>query len=364
MGDNMLNFTIGPVMSPPDVLEIGGRQVPYFRTSEFSEIMLENERLMLELVNAPQDSRCVFLTSSGTGAMEACVMDVLSSDDKVMVINGGTFGQRFVELCSLHGIKHTVVRCEFGNQVTSEQLEKLSDDGYTALLVNMCETSSGVLYDMELLSRFCNENHMLLIVDAISSFLADQLDMTDLGAAVVMTGSQKALAVHPGVSVVVLSPEAIRRVESNPVKCMYLSLKGALKDMERGQTPFTPAVSALLQINKRLRYICENGGATSEIKRVKEYAEYFRKRIKAYPLEFVVRDSENRSNAVTALRLVSHRADDICKILKDEYSIWVCPNGGIYKDDVFRVGHIGSLTEENFNALFRAFDDLTDKGIM
>ena len=77
MGDNMLNFTIGPVMSPPDVLEVGGRQVPYFRTSEFSEIMLENERLMLELVNAPQDSRCVFLTSSGTGAMEACVMDVL-----------------------------------------------------------------------------------------------------------------------------------------------------------------------------------------------------------------------------------------------------------------------------------------------
>lgn len=257
----MLNFTVGPVMSPPDVLEVACYSTPYFRTSEFSEVMFQNERLILDFMKAPEGSHVAFLTTSGTGAMESCVMNILNDQDNVIVIDGGSFGHRFVELVEMHQLDHTVVHCDFGRQVTAEQLEPLKD--HTALLVNMDETSSGTIYDMRLISSFCKKNNILLIVDAISAFLSDNVDMEGFGAAAVITGSQKALAVQPGIAVIALAPEALKRIEKNPEKCMYLSLKQALKNMERGQTPFTPAVTTLLQINKRLTSIIEGGDRPS-----------------------------------------------------------------------------------------------------
>ena len=257
----MLNFTVGPVMSDPDIIEVANQSTPYFRTSEFSEVMKENEDLVLKFLNAQENSRCVFLTASGTGSMESCVMNILNDQDKVIVINGGSFGHRFVELCQLHNRNYTEVKCEFGKQLRREQLDGLEE--HTAFLINMHETSSGVLYDMEMISEFCRNNHILLIVDAISAFLSDEIDMEKMGAAAVITGSQKALAVQPGISLIALAPEALDRIDNNKEVCMYLSLKDALKNGERGQTPFTPAVTTLLQINKRLQQI-NRGGTTGK----------------------------------------------------------------------------------------------------
>lgn len=358
---NMLNFTVGPVMSCQEVLEIASISTPYFRTSEFSTIMLENEKLMQKFLNAPSNSRCVFLTTSGTGAMESCVMNILNEKDKIIVINGGSFGRRFVEMCWLYKYEITEIKCTFGHQVKKRQLEALANKGYTALLINMDETSSGILYDMPMISEFCKQNNILLIIDAISAFMTDKIDMTSLGAAAIITGSQKALAVQPGIAVIALAFEALERVYNNKEKCMYLSLKEALKNMERGQTPFTPAVTILLQINKRLKIIDNNGGINAEIHRVAELANYFRNRIKAYPFEFITKD---KSNAVTALHPTTCGANKIVRCLKDDYNIWVCPNGGELADKIFRIGHIGYITKENYDILFDAFDDLKKRGII
>ena len=97
----MINFTVGPVQSSEKVREIGAEQVPYFRTNEFSELMLENEKLMLKFSDAPDGSKAVFITGSGTAAMEAAILNTLTSSDKVLVVNGGSFGQRFVELLTM-----------------------------------------------------------------------------------------------------------------------------------------------------------------------------------------------------------------------------------------------------------------------
>lgn len=245
-------------MSDPDIVEVANHSTPYFRTSEFSEIMKENERLFLKFLNAPEGSRAAFLTASGTGSMESAVMNILYDEDKVIVINGGSFGHRFVELCELHNRNFTEVKCEFGHQLKREQLNGLED--HTVFLINMHETSSGVLYDMKMVSDFCKENNIMLIIDAISAFIADELDMTEFGVAAVITGSQKALAVQPDISLIALATTALERIETNKEVCMYLSLKRALKNGERGQTPFTPAVTTLLQINKRLRMISDMGG--------------------------------------------------------------------------------------------------------
>lgn len=357
----MLNFTVGPVMSGETVRGIGAEQVPYFRTPEFSEIMLENERLVKLFIKAEKDARVVFITGSGTSSMEATVMDVLSPDDKVLVIDGGSFGHRFVQMLELHHIPHSIIKMKFGHNIKKEQLIEFEGKGYTAFLVNIDETSTGVLYDKKLISDFCRRNNMLFVVDAISSFLADDFDMADLGVDVVIAGSQKALACPPGISLIVLSKRAQECVEEHPMKCMYLSLKEALKNGERGQTPWTPAVGILRQINARLREIESAGGVENETSKIAAIAADFRKRIQDMPFEIV---SESLSNCVTPLHPTTTSAYDIFTILKNEYNIWVCPNGGELQDKVFRVGHIGALTIEDNIKLVDALKDMQKRGMI
>lgn len=357
----MLNFTVGPVQSSEDVRNVGYEQVPYFRTEEFSKTMKENEELMLKFAKAQKNSRAIFITGSGTASMEAVVMNCFSKDDKVLVVNGGSFGQRFSELCDIHQVPHEDIKLEVGKALKKETLYEYDNQGYTGLLVNVHETSTGVHYDIEMISEFCKKNNIFLVVDAISSFLADDFDMASLGVDVMITGSQKALACPPGISIIVLSPAAISKVENSNVRTMYFDLKSALKNGERGQTPFTPAVGILRQINVRLKEIEENGGVESETQKIKELAEDFRNKIKELPFEMV---SESMSNAVTALHPTTASANDIFLILKDEYQIWVCPNGGKLKDEIFRVGHIGDLTKEDNSQLVAAFNDLIKRGIM
>jgi len=352
----VINFTVGPVQSSEAVRAIGAEQVPYFRTAEFSAVMLENERLMLQFAKAPTGSRTVFLTASGTGAMEAAVANVLTPQDKVLVVNGGSFGHRFAELCRIHGVPMTEIVPPSGDTVTDAQLAAFDGQGYTALLVNIHETSTGVLYDADALARFCRRNGLLFLVDAISSFLADAFDMAELGADVMIAGSQKALACPPGVSAIVLSPRAIRRIEENDPHCLYLNLKGALADQVRGQTPFTCAVGTLLQIHARLKEIEANGGVGGETIRIAAQAADFRRKICGLPFEVV---SKRMSNAVTPLHPLVGSAYEIFLKLKDGHGIWICPNGGGLKDRVFRVGHLGALTPADNDALVAALKEVT-----
>lgn len=357
----MLNFTVGPVMSGEAVLAIGSQQVPYFRTPEFSEVMLENERLMLHFAGAPKGSRACFMTGSGTASMEATVMNVLSPNDKAIVVNGGSFGERFVQLLQLHGVSHHEIKLDYGQPLAEAHLEGLARQGYTAFLVNMGETSTGVLYDMPMISRFCRDNGLLLIVDAISTFLCDPFDMQALGADVMITGSQKALACPPGISIIVLSPRALQRVEANHSVSMYLDLKLALKNGERGQTPFTPAVGTLLQINRRLRDIEAAGGVATEVARMTMLAQDFRRKVTVLPFRPF---SPSPQNGVTSLETSGVSAYDVFTTLKDEYGIWICPNGGDLRDRVFRVGHLGALTPADNTTLVDAMLDMQQRGLL
>lgn len=357
----MLNFTVGPVMSSDEVRAIGAEQVPYFRTAEFSAVMLENEKYMLEYAKAPAGSRAVFMTCSSTGSMEAVVMNCFRKEDKVLVINGGSFGQRFVELCEIHEIPHVVLKLEHGKKLTKERLYEYDNQGFTGLLVNVDETSTAVLYDTMMIGEFCKKNNMFFVCDCVSAFLADPFNMAECGADVMITGSQKVLACPPGISIIVLAPRGLERVADSKVSTMYFDLKDALKNQERGQTPFTPAVGILLQINERLKEIDRNGGADAEVARVAAQAEDFRTKIKELPFEFV---SESPANGVTSVHPTTANAYDIFLTLKDEYGIWICPNGGDMKDTIFRVGHIGALTHEDNTTLINALMDMQKRGLL
>ena len=357
----MLNFTVGPVMASDAVCQKGAEQIPYFRTPEFSEVMKENERLMLEFAKAPEDSRVLFMTNSSTGSMEAAVMNCFTENDKVLVINGGSFGTRFAQICDIHDIPYVELKLNHGQKLTRERLYEYDNQGFTGLLVNVDETSTGVLYDTMMIGEFCKKNNLFYITDCVSSFLADPYDMEACGADVMITGSQKVLACPPGVSVIVLNSRAVDRVNAAKVKSMYFNLRDALKDMERGQTPFTPAVGILLQINVRLKEIEAVGGADVEIARVADQARDFREKISDLPLEFV---SESPANGVTPVHPTNADAYEIFIKLKDEYGIWICPNGGDMKNTIFRVGHIGYLNHEDNTRLVDAMKDLHKRGIL
>ena len=356
----MLNFTVGPVQMDARVLAMGSEQVPYFRTPEFSSVILENEELIKKFVRAPKGSRVVFLTGSGTASMEAAVMNTLSSSDRALLVNGGSFGHRFAQLCDIHEVQYDAIGLQPGDGLTQDCLVECARDVHTSFIINMGETSTGVLYDMELVASHCKDRNLFLIVDAISTFLADPIDMAGWGVDVLVIGSQKALAVPPGISILVLSPAAIERVESAKVKSMYFDLSLALKNGERGQTPFTPAVSVLLQINERLRGIDERG-VCAEVEKVADLARDFRSKVEHLPFE---RFASSPSNAVTSLKTKGFSASEVFRVLKDEYGIWVCPNGGELSETVLRVGHIGSLTPEDNSALIDALESLRQRGLL
>ncbi|WP_294784079.1 aminotransferase class V-fold PLP-dependent enzyme [uncultured Eubacterium sp.] len=357
----MLNFTVGPVMSCEEVRTIGAEQVPYFRTPEFSKIMFENENLMKKFAKADENARVVFLTGSGTAAMEAAVINVFDTKDKVLIVNGGSFGQRFVKICQIHQIPYTEIKLEIGKKLTQEMLDQYDGKDYTGFLVNIHETSTGVHYDPVMISEFCKKNNMFLLVDAISSFLADEFDMEKLGVDLMLTGSQKALACPPGISVIVLSEHAVQRVYEKTPQCLYLDLKEALKNGERGQTPFTPAVGILRQIHARLLEIEKAGGVEAETAKIALLAADFREKIKDMPFEI---PSESMSNAVTPLHPLNVSAYKIFETLKDEYHIWVCPNGGDLAEKIFRVGHIGALTTDDNTSLVEALKDMQNRGLL
>ena len=352
----MLNFAVGPVMMGQSILNIGGEQIPYFRTEKFSEVMKQNEKLFCEFLNAPKNSRAIFLTGSGTASMEAAIINTLTIQDKALIVNGGAFGARFCEICATHSIPFDEIKCEPGKTLTSEQLSQYAGKNYTAFLVNLCETSTGVLYDINLISEFCKKHNLFLIVDAVSAFLCDDIDMTANSIDVVVTGSQKALALAPGLSLLCLNQRAIDRINSNEIKSYYFDLKKYLKDGERGQTPFTPAVGVILQLNKRLKEIEAIGGAQAEIAQAKRKAEYFRKSIKNLPLKMF---SNNPSNSVTSLTIDDENksAYKLFELLMENYGIWICPNGGALREKVFRVGHMGDLADGDYDTLINALTE-------
>ena len=341
-------FTVGPVEMEEAVLKQGGEPLPYFRTAEFSEIMLEIQSRFLELMDAEEGAGLITLTASGTGAMEASVLNILTKEDRCLIIDGGGFGHRFTEICALHGIPFESLRLSFGETLTEQRLRPYEGRGFTALLVNIDETSTAQLYDYRMLGGFCRRNGCIYMVDAISSFLADEFSMKEGGVDLCITASQKALALPPGLSFVVVSPGMIQeRIGKIPKRTYYFDFEEYLVNMKRGQPPFTPAVGIILQLQLRLREICSKG-IESEIREHEERAAYFRKlcceeglALPEYPM----------SNAVTALVFPDGGADALFHKMKDRYGKMLTPNGGALKDTVLRVGHLGALSTEDYRDL-------------
>ena len=348
-------FTVGPVEMFPDTLEEGGKQLPYFRNEEFSAITLACERDILALAGASAGSRALFLTCSGTGGMEAAILNVLDKGKKALYLSGGTFGERFGEICADVGMACDSIVLEPGRVLPAGGLDRVRLSDYDALLVNACETSTGVLYDLDDLGRACGPSGALFVVDAISAFLCDKIHMQEMGIDVLILASQKALALAPGLAVLVLSPRALERAEKARPGSHYFGLSRYLKDGLRGQTPFTPAVGTILQLRSRLDAIVPLG-AEALVRRANALARHFRESIEGLPFDLF---ADRPSNALSALSPRGGRpAFAVYERLKTEYGLVVTPNGGALRDRVFRVGHMGNMTEAKLDTVASALREV------
>jgi aspartate aminotransferase-like enzyme len=322
----------------PETIAEAGKQSQYFRTPEFSRLMLNCMESLKEVLDAPDTARMIFLTASGTAAMEATVLNLFTPKDKVLVISGGTFGKRFKQICAIHHIPIESIDLARDEAFQPEMLDMYEKTGLTGMLVNVCETSTGQLYPMPVIAEFCRRNNICLVLDAISSFLCDSVKMKALNASAVIISSQKGLALQPGMSFIAVTEEAFEeRCKKNEIESLYFRFTNYYPEILRGQTEFTPAIGIINQLEEKLSRLVRDG-IWQNIYHVAQLASYFRERLLTkthftyphYPL----------SNCVTPVICKNNNARSIVSYLRDTHGIYVVPAAGDIADSVFRVAHM------------------------
>ena len=347
-------FTPGPTPIFQHILDIASCQLPYNRTEQFSQITYEILDGLKYLFVTKGD--VVIFASSGTGAMEASIFNFLHQKDHVLIINGGTFGQRWTDLCAKHEIPFTEICLSPGEALPIEMLEqKLSTRKYTTLLLNSHETSTGQLFDTKSIGQLTHSHGVFFIVDAISTICADPFQMDDWHVDVSILSSQKGLALPPGLSFLALNAKAKERMHSQSCRSLYFDVSEYLHNQKRGQMPFTPVIGHFLMLHEQLKWIKDNG-LSSIIARHNKLAKYFRESIKDIPFRFVPDTPSNALSAVKCNKDID--AFELTKNLASEYNCIVTPNGGSLKHDVFRVSHLGQQSTEDIDFLVDAMKSI------
>jgi aspartate aminotransferase-like enzyme len=347
-------FTPGPVPMAQHILAIGQEQPPYNRTNEFSEFthdIISGLKYVFQT-----DGSVVLLTGSGTAAMEATILNFFGPEDNILIINGGTFGQRWCDLCETHSVRYDEYEVPSGADIDLVFLDALfSSKKFTGLLINAHETSTGHLYDIEAIGKIARRYDVFFVVDAISTICADKFLMDEWLVDVAILSSQKALALPPGLSFIAMNDRAIRKLSETSPRTMYFDLKNYLANQERGQLPYTPAIGIMMQLHQRLIDI-QSETLPALWFTHKSRADYFRQAIGS--LNFTVFPCRP-SNALTALLCKGSVAKNIVEELRIKHNIIVAPNGGDLSLDVFRVAHLGAQNPELVDILVEALDDVT-----
>jgi len=250
-------FTPGPVELPDPVREVLGRQIIHHRTEEFKEAFLETRELFKRLVDDPSEN-FVFFASSGTGAMEASVQNFFKEGEKVIVVEGGKFGERWKELALRWGLEPVVLSLEWGESLRAEELEDLlkKHPDAVGVLLQISESSTGAYNEVREIKELLKDEDALLVADAITALGVYDIDPVEWGIDVLVGGSQKAFMLPPGLSMLWFSEKAKERLND---RAYYFSVKEELKKQKEGQTAFTPAIPLILALKVSLEMLLAVG---------------------------------------------------------------------------------------------------------
>ena len=314
------------------------REIIHHRTSEFSKVFAEVQDGLKYIFQSQNE--VLILTASGTGAMEATVVNLLSSHDKVLVIQGGKFGERWTEINRTFGLEVVVLKVEWGKVAGAEEIGDIlkQNPEIKAVFAQLVETSTGVVYDIKSIAEVVKETSAILIVDAISGLGAESLPQDQWAVDVVIGGSQKALMVPPGLAFVSLSEKARELMESSTLPCYYWDFKKAIKSLSTGQTPYTPAVSLICALRESLRIIRKEG-QEKIIRRHSLLAQATRAAANSLGLRVFGFPS---SNVVTAMVIPEEiGANRLKKLMWEKYGVLTAGGQAHLAGKIIRIAHLG-----------------------
>lgn len=343
----------GPTPIPDSILKSMTKQMINHRGPEFVEMLNKVTDTLKKIYQTKGD--VFLLTGSGTGGMEAAVVNTLSPGDKVLAVSNGTFGDRFADIAQTFGAQVERLNFEWGKAVDPQQVRQAlsKDGGIKAVLVTHNETSTGITNDLGAISAVVREYDKVLIVDAISSLGAVDLPTDKWGCDIVVTGSQKSWMTPPGLAMVSVSERAWKAHAQAKMPRYYWDFAKAKKFLEKGQTPWTPAVSVLYALAKALETL-DKEGLNNVVERHVRVGTKAREGVKSLGLSLFP-DERFASNTVTAINVPEGiDAKKLLKILREEYDTVL--SGGQQKLDgkIFRIGHLGYVNEKDIDITLKA----------
>jgi len=354
MNKNYL-LTPGPTPVPEECLKAMARPIIHHRTPQFQAILKEVEE-NLKYVFQTQNDVLIF-ASSGTGAMEGAVSNLLSRGDKAIVVRAGKFGERWGEICKAYGIEFIPIDVESGKTVRPSDIRDIleKDNGsIKAVYVTLCETSTGVRTDIKSIAEFTRPTQAVLVVDAISALGAVPLKTDEWGIDVVVTGSQKGLMIPPGLSFVSLSKKAWGHVEKSTLPKYYFDFKAYKKSLEKTDTPYTPAVNLIIGLSEALKII-KKEGLDNIIERHRRNAMALREAVKALGLELFA--PEDYSDAVTAVKVPQGiDGEKLVKTMRDKYGVGIAGGQSELKGKIFRIATMGYITKHDLEVCIETLE--------
>jgi aspartate aminotransferase-like enzyme len=336
-------LTPGPTPLPPQISLAMAKPIIHHRTPQFQEILKEASlglKLVFQTVND-----VFIISSSGTGAMEAAVINLLSAGDNALVVQGGKFGERWTEISKAYGINAEVINVEWGKAVSPLEISKRlkSNPQIKAVFTTLCETSTGVDNDIQAIAAAVKETSAVLVVDAISGLGAVDLKTDAWGVDVVVAGSQKGLMLPPGLGFITVSPKAWKLVEASKSSRYYLDLRKAKKALDKNDTPFTSSITLIVALNEALKMMQEDG-LENIFKRHRAMADATRAAMKALGLELF--SSTAASDGVTAVKVPAGiDGEKLVKTMRDTYGVTIAGGQEELKGKVFRIAHMGFIAE-------------------
>ena len=345
----------GPTPCPPQALQAMGRQMISHRGGEFGKIL---DSITGKLKQAFQTRGDVFvLTASGTGGLEAAVVNTLSPGDKVLSLSNGFFGERFADIAEQYGAKVTRLNFEWGKPIrldAAEQALKANAD-IKAVLATHNETSTGVTNDIGEISALVKKFDKLLLVDAISSLGCINLPTDDWNCDIVVTASQKGWMVPPGLAMVSVSEKAWQAHAKAKMPRYYWDFTKAKDFLQKGQTPWTPAVSIFYALDVTLDLMLREG-LDNIFARHSRLARMARNGVKSLGLSLFP-DEKYASNTVTAVNATDKiDVPKLIQILREEYEVILAGGQQKLSGKIFRIGHLGLVYEKDIKSVLDALD--------
>jgi aspartate aminotransferase-like enzyme len=347
-------FTPGPVEIPPRILRALSQVPPHHRTDPFREVM---RKVSAELAWLHGTKGEVFLlAATGTGAMEAAVVNLMTPRERALVIEGGKFGQRWAALLAAYGIAHDVLPVEWGSAVDPAEVERrlAADPSLVTLFATHSETSTGALHDVRALAAITKRLGRRIVVDGVTSIGVHVFPQDAWGVDVVVCGSQKGLMLPPGIATVSLAPWAADAIEGERLPRFYFDLRKARKSAPLGETAWTAPVSLVLALAESLAMIREEGLDAVHARHAK-VAHAVRAGAVASGYALFARAP---SHAVTALTPPAGiDASAVVKRLREVHGMVVAGGQDQLKGKILRVGHMGHYDQADAMAVVAALEE-------